>query len=82
MNARINHQNEFAHESRELAIRMPSTSENLALVLSGLIEAVNDATWADVSLVLHHLEEAAEAIKELRAHSDEEIAEFVKERMA
>ncbi len=82
MSARINVQNEFAHESRELAMRMPSTVENLSLVLSGLIEAVNDATWADMSLVVSHLEEAMDALKEVRAYSDEEIASWVKERMS
>ncbi len=81
MNARINVQNEFAHESRELAMRMPSTVENLSLVLSGLIEAVGDATWADMSLVTQHLEDAMAALKEVHAFSDEEIADWARERM-
>lgn len=81
MNARIDIQTEWAHEAAELIQRMPDTAVNLSLVLSGLIKAVNDASWADMSEVLEFLGDAQIALSEVRAHTEEEIADWARERM-
>lgn len=74
-------QSELAHECAELVQRMPDTVENLKLVLSGLIKAVDSVSWSDMSLVSQYLGDAMDALDEVRAHSDEEIASWVKEHM-
>lgn len=74
-------QSELAHEAAELIQRCPDTVCNLKLILSGLIKAVDSAGWGDLSLVSQHLGDAMDALDEVRAHSDEEIADWTREHM-
>jgi hypothetical protein len=81
MNTPFTKQSELAHESAELAKRMPGTADNLRLVLDGLITAVQDVSCADMSEVLEKLGDAMAALEECRAYTDEDLAEFARDRM-
>lgn len=55
--------------------------ENFYVVLSALIEKSSRQTWADFSLVLHHLDEALSAMSDVVATTPEERAEFERNEM-
>lgn len=74
-------QSEFAHEAAEIIARCPETVENFMLILKAFTAVISEVAWADMSLVGSHLDEAIEALQEVRAHSEEEISSWVKEHM-
>lgn len=72
---------ELAITAESAIEQMPSVSHNDVVVLSALIDRFASATHADFSLVVSHLEEAMEALQEVRAHEASEIADWARERM-
>lgn len=82
INIARNHASEEAHEAREEIFRMPGKQADYLLVLDGLIEVMASETWGDFSDVLDALEKAFVELGKVRAYTDDERAQWAKERMA
>lgn len=81
INLARNNASEEAHEARETIFRMPGKQADYLLVLDGLIATMSSETWGDFSDVLDALELAFVKLGEVRAYTDDERAQWAKERM-
>lgn len=81
INLARNHASEEAHEARSEIFRMPGKQADYLLVLDGFVQAMASETWGDFSEVLDALELAFVKLGEVRAYTDVERTQWVKERM-
>jgi hypothetical protein len=72
---------ELAITAEKAIEQLPETHANQYVVLEALIRHFNEARGCDYSLVLERLQDAQDALDEVRAFSDEEIADWAREHM-